>query len=269
MPIQAIAGDHVQPAQEQVEPVGDVRVEHASVIRAASGRGRSRRARRAPVSSSSLARPARCAPAAPSRISPRGRRLTKTTKRNPWRASYAGVQPGELREHLRVVVRSLLGGGARREARALPDRGMRGQRLDLLARSAAARTSARRARSSGSSTSREPLDEPRAPLEELRELVARSAAAVARARVGRDEQRNVVVPVRRARAAARHGWKNGDGGWKTSGTCPVPARRELRRIRPSPSVSPSADRRRRRGSSSTRTPAAGLPGGGVEHMGRE
>ena len=80
-----------------------------------------------------------------------------------------GVQPRELREHLWVGVRSLLGGRARREAGALPDRGMRGEDLDLLV--VRQLVHERRGARQRVGLAREPLDEARAALEQAGELV--------------------------------------------------------------------------------------------------
>ena len=125
-----------------------------------------------------------------------------------------GVQARELGEHLRVGVVALLGGGARARgpsARRSPGarRAPRASRPPVeLGDHGLARVP------SGSSRVREPLDEARAALEELGELVRRSAAAVGRARVGGDEERDVVVAVLELdlELDAR---KNGEGGWKT------------------------------------------------------
>ena len=104
-----------------------------------------------------------------SRISAFGRRLTKTTKRKPWRASYVGVQARELGEHLGVGVGALLRGRARREARRLPDRRVGVEHLVLLVVGELGDHLGRvleRILALG-----EQLDEPRPPLEELGELL--------------------------------------------------------------------------------------------------
>ena len=67
-----------------------------------------------------------------SRISAFGRRLTKTTKRNPCRRLVLGVQARELGENLRVDVGSLLRRRARRQALRLPDRRVGVEHLVLL-----------------------------------------------------------------------------------------------------------------------------------------
>ena len=80
-----------------------------------------------------------------------------------------GIQPRELGEHLRIGIGSLLGGRARREPGALPDRGMRGQDLDLLV--ARQLLHERRGARERVGLAREPLDEARAALEEAGQLV--------------------------------------------------------------------------------------------------
>ena len=80
-----------------------------------------------------------------------------------------GVQPRELGEHLGVVVRALLGGRARGEASSLPIAGC-ASRTSSFSSCGSSWTSVR-ARTSGSGSARELLDEARPTLEELGELV--------------------------------------------------------------------------------------------------
>ena len=79
-----------------------------------------------------------------------------------------GVQPRELGEHLRFGVRALLRRGARREAGALADRGVRGEDLDLLVvRQLVHEGGGARERIG---LERQPLDEARAALEQAGQL---------------------------------------------------------------------------------------------------
>ena len=79
------------------------------------------------------------------------------------------VQPGELLEHLGVVVGALLDGRPGREAAALSDRRVRGQDLDLLLVRQLVDERARL--DQRILVFRQPFDEARPALEQLRELV--------------------------------------------------------------------------------------------------
>src|SRR5262249_74856 len=77
-------GDHVQPAGQQIEPVGRVLVERRECRHRSSATGGSS----APAVSSSSSRVRSSRARSTSRISVFGRRLTKTTNRNPNFSSY-------------------------------------------------------------------------------------------------------------------------------------------------------------------------------------
>ena len=192
-------GDHVQPAQDEVEPVGQVRVETARqraaavpMITQAARRQRSRAIATSSPSavSSSSSRVARSAPRAPSGSPPSvgGRRRRRSGSRtSPRRA----VQARELLEHLRVPRLPARLRSAR--SRALTDRGMRVEHLELLSSGSPWTSVSARARADP----RPPRGARRARCgpEELGQLVDASAAAVARACVGGGEERDVVVAV--------------------------------------------------------------------------
>ena len=104
-----------------------------------------------------------------SRISAFGRRLTKTTKRKPWRASYSAFRRASSASTAGIVVRALLGRRARGEPVLLADRRVRVEHLALLGVGQLVDHGGRvpeRVVALG-----EQLDEPRPALEELGELL--------------------------------------------------------------------------------------------------
>ena len=215
-------GDHVQPAEQQVEPVGPVGVDQ----RAASGPPRSRPARGA----RSRAPPRRVRSRRSrsiSRISARERRRrrrrngSRTSPRRPGSDTRARRgPPGRLpgcRACGELLRRSR---GARRAPHLLP-----------VVRSCATRRPAERILEL-----REQLDEAGRPLEELRELSplsCRGSSRIRRARraAGRGSGRP------RARAPARPGGRTAKAGGRRGGTRPARARRRApRSVRRRPSL---------------------------------
>ena len=181
----------------------------------------------------------RCRARSTSRISAFGRRFDEHDEAEAVARLVLRVQARELGEHLRLGVGALLRG---RPCETSPTAGRsRGARREpRSSRSSGSSWTSVRARSSERILVGEPLDEPRPALEELGELVGASAPAVARASVGRDEQRDVVVAVARARSRARRAVKKGDGGWKTSAVAFRARARRRAGARPSASVSAAA-----------------------------
>ena len=163
---------------DEVEPVG----ERTGLRAAAIGPPRSRRARRAP---SRAPRPSggRSARAAPSRISVFGRRLTKTTKRKPCRASYSAFRRASSASTSGRRRRPARRPSARR-AFVAPIAGCASRTARFS--SGGARGRASRARTSGSALVREQLDERAFGPRRAPRARPRSAAAVGRAPVGRD-----------------------------------------------------------------------------------
>ena len=167
-------GDDVQQPQDEVGEVSQVVRVHRSLAISQSARS--------PVSSSSSR--VRAEPLAQHRHELRtGPAVDEDDEREAEAALVLLVQPLQLGEHLRLGAALLLGG--------LADPGVRRQRCDLIVLGERERHllgDLERALALG-----ELVHEPRSPREERRQLARRSAAAVARARVGRDEERDVVV----------------------------------------------------------------------------
>ena len=187
--------DHVQPAEQQVEPVRDIRVEDSGdelIRRRHRSSAIATSSPSAVSSSSSVGLSMRLC--STSRISAFGRRFDEDDEPEPVPRLVLGVQAGELGEHRRVGVEPLLGCRSGREPPRLTDRGMRVEDLVLLVVRELVRRASGRARERIGSLGEE-LDEARPALEELARAPRRSAAAVARARERGDEERDVVVAV--------------------------------------------------------------------------
>ena len=240
----------VEPAEDEVEPVGQVGSLGASATdRPRSRPARGRRCRAPPRACGGCSR-------STSRISRRGRRFDEDDEAEAEPLLVGGVEERELPEHRRVVVQALLRGRAGREAGARTDRRMRVQGLELLV-----------------------LGEPRGDLLRVskgvlgrrpgarrascrprtaRRARRRSAAAVDHAREGREQERHVVVApgwtTMSPRSVRRSRLRRGTRGDRR------PRRRpsDMSRMRPSSSV-PWSEISSWPRKSPTLIPAPGLP----------
>ena len=229
------AGDDVQPAEDQVGPLPPVVAQrerhdwrHRSIAIWTSSS--------TPVSSSSSR--VRSSALAEDRddLAPRPA-VDEDDEAEAEPLLVGAVQLGQLGEHLGIVVGALLGRRARRQALARTDRRVRVEHRLLLVRprgSGRRRVPGRADRRASRAARRA-----RVPFEQLRELLGASAAAVGRARVGRDEERDVVVAVVERRAPARRGGRTATAGGRRAGRrrrapprargCGRPRRSRLRR----------------------------------------
>ena len=163
-------GDHVEPAEAEVEPVAEgvrsasERGRHPSRV-AATGLPRSRRARRA-RSRARRRSGCRSACGAP-RGSPLRAPVHEHAEPEPVTSLVVGVQTEELGDDLGVDVRALLGGRARGEPFPLPDRGVRVQHLALLVVGAARGRACARGRAGRAPRARAARRTRVAPLEQL------------------------------------------------------------------------------------------------------
>ncbi len=160
-------GDHVRPADQQVEPVGQVGIEPQDHPRLQRSSAIATSSPSAVSSSSSVGLPIR--ERSTSRISAFGPAIDEDDEAEAVPRLVLGVQALELGKDGRVVVRTLLGGGARRESGRADGR-VRIENLTPLARGQVLH------RHTAGLTERilqrsEPLDEARPPLEELGELL--------------------------------------------------------------------------------------------------